>query len=87
MDPHVTRSGHKEFFVDALGELRIATCDIAPIFHNPNSCSGRDEEYKKFRYQERKGNEAAGLFRLETEKLWYHRSYLQCYQEKFPSTQ
>jgi len=24
MDPHVTRSGHKEFFVDALGELRIA---------------------------------------------------------------
>ena len=28
MDPHVTRSGHKEFFVDALGELRIARFPI-----------------------------------------------------------
>ena len=32
MDPHFSRTGHKEFFLDALGELRIAGLVPIPAF-------------------------------------------------------
>ncbi|CAG5078161.1 Oidioi.mRNA.OKI2018_I69.PAR.g8917.t1.cds [Oikopleura dioica] len=86
MDPHFARTGHKEFFLDALGELRIASCDgVAPVLHDPEGCDGRSEEYSKFRFPERSEEEQTE-YRFQNDKLWYHRNYLKCYQEQYPST-
>ncbi|CAG5103038.1 Oidioi.mRNA.OKI2018_I69.chr1.g584.t1.cds [Oikopleura dioica] len=85
MDPHFARTGHKEFFLDAFGHLRIAACELAPVLHDPNGCQGRSDEYKAFRFQHKR-NETKEEFELESNRLWYHRNYFKCYQEHFPTT-
>ncbi|CBY08652.1 unnamed protein product [Oikopleura dioica] len=83
MDPHFITTGHKEFFIDSIGKLRIAECNSVVVSHDPEGCDGRTEEYNQYRFPE-KTPELQSEYEERVTRLWHHRSFIKCYQEQFP---
>ncbi|CAG5080152.1 Oidioi.mRNA.OKI2018_I69.PAR.g9488.t1.cds [Oikopleura dioica] len=83
MDPHFITTGHKEFFIDSIGKLRIAGCSDVVITHDPQGCDGRTEEYAQYRFPERTP-ELEEEYEERVTRLWHHRSFIKCYEEHYP---
>ncbi|XP_061592143.1 beta-1,4 N-acetylgalactosaminyltransferase 1a [Cololabis saira] len=76
-DPRLSRSGHLEFFVDALGSLHIGSCDDVIInhaskIHLPWSKTGTEKAYDKFRYSKSNG----GMKLVE--EIFYFKNRFKC---------
>ncbi|XP_029912594.1 beta-1,4 N-acetylgalactosaminyltransferase 1a [Myripristis murdjan] len=75
-NPRVSRQGHLEFFIDALGALHIGSCSDVVVSHAskiklPWSKSETDKAYEKFRYS------ATDSGKTRTE-LFYFNSRFKC---------
>ncbi|XP_077867823.1 beta-1,4 N-acetylgalactosaminyltransferase 1-like [Saccoglossus kowalevskii] len=66
------RIAHREFFVDALGHLRIAQCDDVIIQHRPEE---KDNDYKYYRLMQNQTKAQAGY----AERILF-KNNLQCFQ-------
>ena len=49
MDPQFKQRGHREWFLDAIGKLRIAWCGKSLILHENSNCQDHATTYGKFR--------------------------------------
>jgi len=76
-DPLFTQIAHREYFLDATGQLRIAVCPSNWVKHdNGVGCNGRQEDYQNVRKPP--GNELIVL-KNKINELWYQRNYLKCF--------
>ena len=75
MDPKFRRKAHKEWFLDGLGFLRVARCDVANVKHAPEECDGRNKAYQKYRGKLGKTYDDSDIL---NDKLWHYRSYIDC---------
>ncbi|XP_070580402.1 beta-1,4 N-acetylgalactosaminyltransferase 2-like [Ptychodera flava] len=74
-DIELERIGHREFFVDAIGQLRIAQCDDVSILHAPVT----NKEYEKYRRMEVQPSEKQRY----VDHLLF-KNGLQCFESWFP---
>ena len=88
LDPEFERRGHREFFIDAIGELRIAWCSRPSILHK-NDCVSKNNEDQYFldRFGKSKTNDlqdqkSQKTFSDKIAELWYQRSHIKCSDEK-----
>lgn len=61
-DPRISRQGHMEFFIDALGSLHIGSCSDIIVNHAskiklPWTKTETQKNYEKYRYSSSSGNE------------------------------
>ena len=61
MDPNFSQRGHREFFIDSIGKLRIAFCDIAKVYHAQDECIKSQTRS----YSERRHTHGQNLQKLE----------------------
>ena len=93
-DPNFDKKGHKEFFIDARGQLRIAWCK-KPMVKHMNDCTP-EENYEKYlserlggKYGSEKGHFSQQIFRKNSSlvyrnwlgELWYFRNHIKCSAE------
>ncbi|XP_078616295.1 beta-1,4 N-acetylgalactosaminyltransferase 1-like isoform X1 [Branchiostoma floridae x Branchiostoma japonicum] len=70
-DPTYSRYGHTEFFVDAMGRLRMAACEGVRIDHK----SSRNTDYNKFR----RGGGVSGNYRNIIMRRQYFKDNIKCW--------
>eukprot|EP00058_Branchiostoma_floridae_P003035 XP_002588523.1 hypothetical protein BRAFLDRAFT_79478 [Branchiostoma floridae] len=70
-DPTYSRYGHTEFFVDAMGRLRMAACEGVRIDHRQT----RNKEFNKFR----RGGGVSGSYRNIIMRRQYFKDNLKCW--------
>ncbi|CAH1240740.1 B4GALNT2 [Branchiostoma lanceolatum] len=70
-DPTYSRYGHTEFFVDAMGRLRMAACEGVRIDHK----SSRNKDYNKFR----RGGGVSGNYRNIIMRRQYFKDNIHCW--------
>ncbi|CAG5089286.1 Oidioi.mRNA.OKI2018_I69.PAR.g12158.t2.cds [Oikopleura dioica] len=76
MDPNFSQRGHREFFLDSIGKLRIAFCDFVTVYHGQEECIKSQPNI----YAERRHPHGSNLARLEQSiaENWFFRNYFSC---------
>ncbi|CAG5077043.1 Oidioi.mRNA.OKI2018_I69.PAR.g8618.t1.cds [Oikopleura dioica] len=80
-DPEFDNKGHKEYFFDARGQLRIAWCK-KPMITHVNNCTPK-EEWNEYRFGRTGGKYGSPKeYTNWLAELWYFRSHVKCMPEK-----
>jgi hypothetical protein len=96
MDPQFEQKAHREFFIDSVGKLRIAYCNMFVVGHRqehyPSKCIDNDKtEYNDRRFPT--GQDKTGFSCIKTSvydflvlerrinELWFYRNNLKCYKD------
>ena len=76
MDPNFSQRGHREFFIDSIGKLRIAFCDIVKVYHAKDECIKRQTRS----YSERRHPHGQNLEKLKQSiaENWFFRNFFTC---------
>ena len=76
MDPNFSQQGHREFFIDSIGKLRIAFCDIVTVYHAQVECI----KSQTSTYSERRHPRGQNLQKLKQSlaENWFFRNYFTC---------
>ena len=78
MDPQFRQRAHIEWFLDGIGFMRVAKCQLAPIKHAPDECNGRNDEYMVFRGQNAKQIDQTDAVMMTNRRLWHYRNFFNC---------
>ena len=78
MDPQFRQRAHIEWFLDGIGFMRIAKCQLSPIKHAPEECDGRNENYMIFRGQNSKVIDQTSDVMMTNRRLWHYRNFFNC---------
>ncbi|CAG5096369.1 Oidioi.mRNA.OKI2018_I69.XSR.g14585.t1.cds [Oikopleura dioica] len=78
-DPEFENKGHREFFIDAIGELRVAWCSKPLILHKNNCVPSENKEV----YTSDRFGKNIKDFNSRIAEMWYQRSHIKCSSEVY----
>ena len=78
MDPQFRQRAHIEWFLDGVGFMRVAKCQLSPIKHAPEECDGRNDNYMVFRGKPSHDMDQTDDVMMTNRRLWHYRNFFNC---------